>query len=172
MSTQGKRPAPAKRPARLRGSVGTLSTMGLSPVEERIYLALLRRKADTAIALCARTGLSRRAVGSALAALIQTHIDREMLSGQQGLVIPIVAMMGLAFLLSICSSVDAFVAASLGSALGLGPLVAFLAFGPVVNLKSMPLYARLFRVPAIAVVVIVAAEIVFIGALIAELRAW
>ena len=53
-------------------------------------------------------------------------------------------MMALGFVLSICSSVDALVIAGLGGGLGTGPLLAFLVMGPVLNLKSLPLYGRLF----------------------------
>ena len=81
-------------------------------------------------------------------------------------------MMFLAFLLSICSSVDAFVVAGLGGALGLGPTLAFLTFGPVVNLKSIPMYLRLFSGPAVLVIVVVSAQIAFVASGVVELRGW
>jgi hypothetical protein len=86
-------------------------------------------------------------VGSALAAAIQVFVRGSALAQTGGLLLPIGAMMGLAFLLSICSSVDAFVVAGLGSGLGLGPILAFLTVGPLMNLKSMPIYFRLFSLP-------------------------
>ncbi|MFN0096860.1 MAG: permease [Dehalococcoidia bacterium] len=111
-------------------------------------------------------------VGSGLAALLQTQIDRGVLTDTHGLVLSTLALMALAFLLSICSSVDAFVVAGLGPQLGLGPTLAFLVFGPIVNLKSMPLYGRLFSAVTIALITGIAAQVSFGLAMIAELRAW
>ena len=47
-------------------------------------------------------------IGSALAAAIQQYVDTSALGSTQGVYLSIAAMMLLAFLLSICSSVDAF----------------------------------------------------------------
>ncbi len=111
-------------------------------------------------------------VGSAIAAALQVFVDSSVFTGQSGLILPIVTMMALGFVLSICSSVDALVIAGLGSGLGTGPLLAFLVMGPVLNLKSLPLYGRLFSLTAIAVLAAVTVEIVFAGSLFAELRGW
>ena len=110
--------------------------------------------------------------GSALAAGVQVFLDQSALTSVEGVYLSVVAMMALAFLLSICSSVDAFVAAGLGGALGTGPALAFVTFGPVVNLKSMPMYLRLFTLPAIAVVVLIALQFAFVGSTVAQLRGW
>lgn len=110
-------------------------------------------------------------VGSALAAAIQVFLDRDVLTSTQGVFLAVGAMMFLAFLLSICSSVDAFVIAGFGG-LGLGPTLAFLTFGPIANLKSVPMYLRLFSVPAVLCVMAIAAEIAFVAAVVAEYRAW
>jgi uncharacterized protein len=111
-------------------------------------------------------------IGSALAAAIQVFVDQSILTNAQGVFLSIIALMALGFLLSICSSVDAFVIAGLGSALGTGPLLAFLVFGPVVNLKSLPLYLRLFTVPAVAIICVIAFQVVFVAAVGVQLRAW
>lgn len=111
-------------------------------------------------------------IGSALAAGIQVFVDQSLLTAQKGVYLSVMALMALAFLLSICSSVDAFVVAGLGAGLGTGPLLAFLTFGPIVNLKSMPLYARLFSGAAVAIMVIVAAQVAFVASITAQLRGW
>ncbi len=111
-------------------------------------------------------------VGAALAAAIQVFADQEEFLSARGVFLSIAAMMFLAFLLSICSSVDAFVVAGLGGAIGLGPALGFLVFGPLVNLKSIPMYLRLFSGPAVVLLVIICAQVAFAGAAIAELRAW
>lgn len=111
-------------------------------------------------------------LGAALAAAIQVFADEQALLSPGGVALSIVAMMFLAFLLSICSSVDAFVVAGLGGAVGFGPALAFLVFGPLVNLKAVPMYLRLFSLPAVMLLTIVVAQVAFAGAFIAELRAW
>lgn len=57
----------------------------------------------------------------------------------------IVLLMGLAFILSLCSEADAFIGASLMSNLGLAPVMAFLLFGPIVDLKNLLLMMRVFK---------------------------
>ena len=111
-------------------------------------------------------------VGSALAAGAQVFLDQGALTSTEGIYLSVVAMMALAFLLSICSSVDAFVAAGLGSSLGTGPALAFLTFGPIVNLKSMPMYLRLFTIPTIAIIVLITLQFAFVGSTVVQLRGW
>ncbi|MGE3074554.1 MAG: permease [Dehalococcoidia bacterium] len=110
-------------------------------------------------------------VGAALAAVIQVFVDRSVLTSTGGAFLSISALMALAFLLSICSSVDAFVVAGFGG-LGLGPVLAFLTFGPVMNLKSLPMYLRLFSLPVVLVIAVVAGEFAFLIGVAAEFRAW
>ena len=111
-------------------------------------------------------------IGSAMAAAIQVFVDQSILTDSQGIFLTVGAMMLLAFMLSICSSVDAFVVSGLGGTLGTGPILAFLVFGPVVNLKSMPLYLRLFSVPAVVAIVVLAIQISFVSSVVVQLRGW
>ena len=111
-------------------------------------------------------------LGSALAAFIQVFLEQDRLISAEGVLLSVAAMMFLAFLLSICSSVDAFVVAGLGGALGMGPTLAFLTLGPGVNLKSSPMYLRLFSGPAVLIVVLVCAQIAFVASGVVEFRGW
>ena len=52
------------------------------------------------------------------------------------------ALMGLAFLLSLCSTSDAFIAATL-DAFGHGARLAFLVFGPMMDVKLLFLYSTI-----------------------------
>lgn len=54
------------------------------------------------------------------------------------------AMMGLAFVLSLCSTSDAFIAATLAK-FGFGAKLAFLTFGPMMDLKLLFLYQTVMR---------------------------
>ena len=65
----------------------------------------------------------------------------------------LVAMMALAFVMSLCSESDAFVAASF-TAFGPAPQLAFLVFGPMVDLKLAALYAGTYRQGFLRAVVI------------------
>ena len=56
--------------------------------------------------------------------------------------------------------------------MGLGPMLAFLTFGPVVNLKSAPLYFRLFSVPAVVLMAVLVTQLAFVSAAVVELRSW
>ena len=83
-----------------------------------------------------------------------------------------VALIFLALLLGICWGVGAVVVAGFGSGLGPGPTLAFLTFGPLVNLKSVPMYLRLFSAPAVAGLALICGQIAFVGAVVVELRGW
>ncbi len=54
-------------------------------------------------------------------------------------------MQALAFVLSICSTVDAFVALAFAGTFTTGSLLAFLTFGPMVDIKSSLMFMSVFR---------------------------
>jgi hypothetical protein len=81
-----------------------------------------------------------------LAAAMQVFITQSiMLTVGQGPIISVIIMVGLAVLLSICSTVDAFVALSFVGTFSSGAILAFLVFGPMVDIKSVLMYGRVFR---------------------------
>jgi uncharacterized membrane protein YraQ (UPF0718 family) len=85
-------------------------------------------------------------LGSLLAAtarMFLSHGDIEQLSTSYPIVV-ILAMMGLAILLCLCSEADAFVAASFTS-LPPSAKLAFLVLGPMLDIKLYFLYTRVFR---------------------------
>lgn len=82
--------------------------------------------------------------GAAVAAALQTFVPQSVIGAVAGTpIVSLLAMMGLAFLLSLCSESDAFVAASFVQ-FGVGAQLAFLVFGPMVDTKLGFLYTATF----------------------------
>jgi uncharacterized membrane protein YraQ (UPF0718 family) len=104
-------------------------------------------------------------LGATVAALVQTFLPAGVLTGIAGLpVISIVVMMGLAGVLSLCSESDAFIAASFVQ-FGPSAQLAFLVFGPMVDMKLVALYAGTFRRGFVRSVVITVAVATLVGTL-------
>ena len=104
-------------------------------------------------------------IGGALAAALQTAIPQDLVSGvARTPVIGSLALMGIAFVLSLCSEADAFVAVSF-TQFPLGSQLAFLAFGPVVDAKLSFLYGATFRGRFVARLVVVIVPVVLAGSL-------
>jgi uncharacterized membrane protein YraQ (UPF0718 family) len=79
-------------------------------------------------------------IGSALAGAIQVGVSREVLVALgSDPMISVLALILLAFVISICSSVDAFFILSFGSTFLPGAIVAFLVFGPMIDIKMLSL---------------------------------
>ena len=84
-------------------------------------------------------------VGSAVAGAIQVGISRDILIALGSNPIwSVLALMGLAFIIAICSNVDAFFILSFGSTFMPGCIVAFLTFGAMVDLKMLVLLRTTF----------------------------
>lgn len=109
-------------------------------------------------------------LGSAIAASVQVAIPRDVvLSLGQGPITSILAMMALAWVVSICSTVDAFFALSFASVFTSGSLLAFLVFGPMIDLKNISLLLTVFKGRAILYLFFLAAQITFLLTLVMNL---
>ncbi|MEM9165218.1 MAG: permease, partial [Cyanobacteria bacterium P01_F01_bin.4] len=109
-------------------------------------------------------------LGSALAAAIQVAVPREVILGLgQGMVSSIVAMMVLAAVVSICSTVDSFFALSFASTFTSGSLLAFLVFGPMIDLKNLGLMMTVFKSRAVIYMFVLAAQLCFVLTLLVNL---
>jgi hypothetical protein len=85
-------------------------------------------------------------VGSLLASLLQTLLPQAtLLTLGSGPLFSVLAMMLLAVLLSICSTVDAFVSLAFVGTFTTGSILSFLVFGPMVDIKSTLLYLQVFK---------------------------
>ncbi len=84
--------------------------------------------------------------GSLLAAAMQTLTPQNLLLAiGRGPVLSVLAMQGLAFVLSICSTVDAFLALTFRGVFTTGSIVTFLTFGPMVDIKSALMFLGVFQ---------------------------
>uniref|UniRef100_UPI0036F3B3FC permease n=1 Tax=Euhalothece natronophila TaxID=577489 RepID=UPI0036F3B3FC len=102
-------------------------------------------------------------LGSAFAASIQMFTPREVILGLgQSPVTSIFVMMLLAGLISICSTVDAFFALSFASTFTTSSLLAFLVFGPMIDLKSVGLMLSVFKPRIVFYLFLIAAQLIFI----------
>lgn len=109
-------------------------------------------------------------IGSAIAAMIQVAAPRELiLSLGQGPVSSILAMLTLAVVVSICSTVDAFFALSFAATFTSGSLLAFLVFGPMIDIKAVGLLLSVFRSKAVIYLMVLAAQLTFIMAVVVNL---
>ncbi|GGB39807.1 permease [Fictibacillus barbaricus] len=75
-------------------------------------------------------------------------------------------MMGLAFLLSICSEADAFIAASFGSTFTVGSIIAFLVYGPMLDVKNMLMMFAYFKARFVFVLMGLITLIVFAASMV------
>jgi uncharacterized membrane protein YraQ (UPF0718 family) len=85
-------------------------------------------------------------LGSALAAAMQSFIPQARLLGLgSGPLLSVLVMIGLAVLLSVCSTVDSFVALAFLGTFSPGSVLAFLVYGPMVDLKSVLMFRQVFK---------------------------
>ncbi|MDY6784988.1 MAG: permease [Cyanobacteriota bacterium] len=102
-------------------------------------------------------------LGSAIASAIQVLAPREwVLSLGQGPITSILAMMLLAALVSICSTVDAFFVLAFASTFTTGSLLAFMVFGPTIDIKAIGLMLSIFRPRTIAYLFAIVAQLTII----------
>jgi uncharacterized membrane protein YraQ (UPF0718 family) len=104
-------------------------------------------------------------IGAGVAGLIQVAVSRNLLItlGSNPLW-SVLALMILAFVVAICSNVDAFFILSFGSTFLPGGIVAFLIFGPMIDVKMLALMRTTFTTKALVqLTVLIAACAAAIG---------
>lgn len=108
-------------------------------------------------------------IGAFVAAAMQTYIKTStLLAIGQNDVSSSLVMMGLSFVLSLCSEVDAFIASSFSSTFSLGSLIAFLVFGAMVDIKNLLMMLGIFKKRFVFVLVAYIAVIVLAGSLLVK----
>jgi hypothetical protein len=143
-------------------AIPALSSSGL---RERLYRALL-------IAGEEFFEMGRYLViGALLAAVMQTIVPQAViLSIGQGPVSSVVVMLVLAFVLSVCSTVDAFLALAFAGSFTTASILAFLVFGPMVDLKSTLMFLGVFKRRIVVYLILLPLQLVFLLAVFANLN--
>jgi len=97
-------------------------------------------------------------IGSLLAGAIQVIVPRSVLVtfGSNPLW-SVLAMMLLAFVISVCSNVDAFFILPFSNTFMSGSIVSFLVFGPIVDIKMLSLLRTTFTTPVLVQLTVVVA---------------
>ena len=92
------------------------------------------------------TMIKMLAFGALIAGTIQTFVPRDILVNiGSNVILSIVAMLLLAFVVSICANVDAFFALSFANTFTAGSIVSFLVFGPMIDIKMLALLKTTFK---------------------------
>ena len=142
----------------------------------RPFLAGQERSAEMVVPVGGRAAAAVRAsvgdfldvtlyfiLGVAVATFFNTAVNQQViLPLAENLPLAVAGMMGLASLLSLCSTSDAFIAATF-TAFPAAAKLAFLVFGPVVDLKLVFIYGLVFRRRFIAVLVLLLASLVWLA---------
>ncbi len=94
-------------------------------------------------------------IGCALAAAMQTLVPQNALTSLgEGPLLSVIVMQALAFILSVCSTVDSFLALTFYGAFPGGSVLAFLTFGPMVDIKSTLMFIGVFKPKAVATLIL------------------
>jgi uncharacterized membrane protein YraQ (UPF0718 family) len=106
-------------------------------------------------------------IGSLIASSMQVYIPTKILVtlGHTKITAALI-MMALAFILSICSEADAFVASSFRNSFSQSSIVAFLVFGAMVDIKNLLMMFGAFKTKFVIVLVSLISAFVFIGSLL------
>lgn len=92
-------------------------------------------------------------IGGFVAGLVQVVVPRDILvSLGSNVILSIVAMMLLAFIVSICANVDAFFALAFANTFTAGSLVTFLIFGPIIDIKMLNLMRTTYKKRVLAII--------------------
>ncbi|MFE4142037.1 permease [Peribacillus sp. YIM B13472] len=107
-------------------------------------------------------------IGALFASVFQVFMDRTVMADiGQAPIIGTALMMGIAFVLSLCSSADAFVAASFSQSFLPGSILGFLVFGPMLDLKNVLIMMSCFKRNFVVTYVLLVFAVVFSLCLIA-----
>jgi uncharacterized membrane protein YraQ (UPF0718 family) len=145
------RPEEALLPETLEESIISHKNRDHSPANrgERIWEALATAGDDF-------LDMARYLIGgSMLAAGMQTLVPQStLLAIGSGPLASVFTLLALAFVLSVCSTVDAFLALAFVNTFTTGSILGFLLFGPMVDVKSSLMFLGVFRRRTVAYLIL------------------
>ncbi|PPA69564.1 permease [Jeotgalibacillus proteolyticus] len=101
-------------------------------------------------------------IGAFIAASFQTYIPvKSLYLFGDGLMYSTSVMMGLAYFLSLCSEADAFIGASFSNLFPSVSILAFLIYGPMIDLKNTIMLLSVFKIKFVTVLLLLITAIVF-----------
>lgn len=97
-------------------------------------------------------------IGAGVAALSQVWLPRDFVYFLNSTpLLAILAMMSLAFIISVCSSVDAFVALGYSFRFSPAAISSFLIFGPMIDIKAVSMLLTTYKAKVVALMVVLVA---------------
>ena len=95
-------------------------------------------------------------IGASIAAATQVFVPRFIINAVgSDIILSVAAMIGLSFIVSICSSIDAFFALAYARSFTTGSILSFLLAGPMVDIKLIMLMKTTFRWRFIVAIVLI-----------------
>lgn len=92
-------------------------------------------------------------IGSFIASVTQVFVSRDLIvSIGSNILLGIIAMQILAFVVSVCSSVDSFIALSYSNSFTTGAIISFLLLGPMVDIKILTLLKDTFKLKTLILI--------------------
>jgi uncharacterized protein len=105
-------------------------------------------------------------IGAFVASAMQTYVKTStLLEIGHGKMSSSLVMMALAFVLSLCSEADAFIASSFQNTFSFGALAAFLVYGPMLDIKNTLMLLQSFKTRFVIVLIAYITIFVFVGSL-------
>ncbi|MED4351933.1 permease [Schinkia azotoformans] len=102
-------------------------------------------------------------MGAFIAAFVQTYVStKSLLLLGEGEIGSTLVMMGLAFFLSLCSEADAFIGSSFRNVFPMSSILAFLIYGPMIDLKNTIMLLSVFKAKFVFILLSVITIVVFI----------
>ena len=109
-------------------------------------------------------------IGAMLAAALQTVVPQQaLLALGDGPLLSVLVMIGLAVVLSICSTVDSFIALSFVNSFTPGAILAFLVFGPMIDIKSALMLTSTFSRRTVALIILLCFQLALLAGLAVNL---
>ncbi|WP_102345152.1 permease [Bacillus sp. Marseille-P3661] len=102
-------------------------------------------------------------LGAFVAAFVQTYVStKSLLLLGDGFIASTIVMMGLAYFLSLCSEADAFIGASFRSVFSSSSILAFLIYGPMIDLKNTIMLLSVFKTKFVFILLTIITFTVFV----------